>query len=143
MSLPCHNQRSNRDLSDVLFAPRLPSFALLLVDTGMAIVYNVDVTPERNKDEFVVVVVVVVLEAFSGDQSIQSEREAAVGRRASRQLHDIVVGIAVVLSSESQQSLSVQSYSSNVPPFVAPYPRRTAAHSVLPCSSAKSKAVSP
>ena len=121
MSLPCHNQRSNRDLSDVLFAPRLPSFALLLVDTGMAIVYNVNVTPERNQDEFVVVV---VLEAFSGDQSIQSEREAAVGRSASRQLHDIVVGIAVVLSSESQQSLSVQSYSSNVPPFVAPYPRR-------------------
>jgi hypothetical protein len=36
----------------------------------MTIVYNVKVTPERNKDEFVVVFV--VLEAFSGDQSIQS-----------------------------------------------------------------------
>ena len=72
---------------------------MLLVDTGTTILYNVDVTPERNKDEFVVfVVVVVVLEAFSGDQSIQrAGREAAVGRRASRQLHDIVVGIAVVV----------------------------------------------
>ena len=56
---------------------------MLLVDTGTTILYNVDVTPERNKDEFVVfVVVVVVLEAFSGDQSIQrAGREAAVGRR--------------------------------------------------------------
>jgi len=53
----------------------------------MTILYNVDVTPERYQDEFVVVVV--VLEAFSGDQSIQSEQEAAVGRRASRQLHDL------------------------------------------------------
>jgi hypothetical protein len=41
---------------------------LLLVDTSTTILYNVDVTPERNQDEFVVVVVL-VLEAFSGDQS--------------------------------------------------------------------------
>jgi len=35
--------------SRVVFAP---AFALPLVDTGTTIVYNVDVTPERNQDEF-------------------------------------------------------------------------------------------
>ena len=43
--------------SRVVFAPGLPAFALLLVDTGMTMVYN-DTTSERNNDEFV------VLEAF-------------------------------------------------------------------------------
>ena len=38
--------------SRVVFAPRLPAFALLLVDTGMTIVYNVKVTPERYQDKF-------------------------------------------------------------------------------------------
>ena len=32
----------------------MPAFALFFFDVGMTIVYNVDVTPERNNAEFVV-----------------------------------------------------------------------------------------
>ena len=57
----------------MVFAPRLPAFALVF-DTGMTMVYNVYVTPERNKDEFV------VLDAFRR-QSIASHSIAAPGPR--------------------------------------------------------------
>ena len=43
---------------------------MVFFDTGMAMVYNVGVRTERNTDE-----IVVVLEAFSGDRSIQSEQQ--------------------------------------------------------------------
>jgi len=103
----------------------LPAVPLLLVDTGTTIPYNVDVTPERNKDEFVVVV---VLEAFSGDQSIQSsEREEKRRWDGAHRVSYMTSWPASLLSSEFQSSsFSVQSTGS---PFVAPYPRRTAAHS--------------
>jgi hypothetical protein len=50
----------------------------------MTIVFNDNTTAERNKDEFVVFVVVVVLEAFSGDQSIQSEHRKRSGGGTAR-----------------------------------------------------------
>jgi len=48
----------------------------------MTMIFNDNTTAERNKDEFVVVFV--VLEAFSGDQSIQSEHRKRSGGGTAR-----------------------------------------------------------
>jgi len=96
--------------SRVVFAPRLPAFALVFFDnTGMTMVYNVGVRggTEQGRNRCC------PRGVLSGDRSIQSEQQEEKRRwDGAHGVSYMTSWSASLLSSEFQSSsLSVQSYS--------------------------------